>query len=227
MILNRPLQDRSESGLALPSALVMMLMTTVLTLMLSKMSVHSLTEVSMTDAADTTYLAAEGALNKQIGEMSVFGNLWEAKPALATLPSGYTEYSPLSFIASNGIPTCTGIACHRDLYPTGGGLLKNVGPVGDDGDVVDATYSITEQIDPNDLPTADLTVSSLSAWSQVERLDESTPSSATVGGSLSNSVAEGGNSKVVRYRITGVSTKNLRGRRGYATVVAVVEMPLS
>ena len=182
---------------------------------------------SKPEATDLTYQAAEGSINKQISEMSVYGPLWEQKPSLSTAPYGYTEYSPLSYSSSNGIPTCTGIACHRNLYPTGGGLLKNLGPVGSDGDSVNSSFSIADQLDPAHLPAADLTLGSTSAWTQVERLDESTPNAATVGGSLSNSIAEGGNSKAVRYRITGTSQRSVRGRKGYATIVVVAEMPLS
>jgi hypothetical protein len=216
----------SSRGLALPAALIMMLMISSLTLILSRMTVHNLTEISTTDSTELTFLAAEGALNKQIGDMSVLATLWETKPVLASHPASYTEYSPFSYSSTNGIPSCSGIACQRDLYPTGGGLLKNLGPVGGDGEQVDTAFSITEQLNPADLPTADMTLSSVSAWTQVERLDETTPSASNVGGSLNSGLAEGGNAKMVRFRLTSASSKDLKGRRGYTTIVAVVEMPL-
>ena len=218
---------KSECGVALPAALLMIMMVVSMTVLLTKMSIHNLNEISISQSTDITYLAAEGAVNKQISEMSVLGTQWEEKPAITSLPSGYTEYSPATYASSNGIPTCSGVACHRSMYPTGGGLLKNIGPVNGAGDSVDTRYSITDQLDTTHLATADLTLTSISAWTQVERLDEATPSASTVGGSLGNSIAEGGNSKVVRYRVTGTALKKLKGKDGRTTVVAVVEMALS
>lgn len=218
---------QSSNGMALPAVLIMLVLIAGVTAILSQISIHQERRISLIQATDDTYLAAEGAVNKQIADMSVLGSLWTQKPNLSSSPSGYTEYSPATYSGTNGIPSCSGIACHRSMYPTGGGLIKNLGPVNGDGDQVDGGYSITEQLDPSDQPDTDLTLGDIKAWTQVERLDETMPSAATVGASLTNAVAEGGNARMVRYRITGQSTKSVRGRRGYATVVAVLEMPSS
>ncbi len=216
-----------QNGMVLPAVMMTLVLISSVMVMLSNRSAHGVALLKIDQAASDTYLAAEGAVNKQIADMSVFGTLWEEKASLATVPSAYTQYTPLIYYSTNGIPPCVGIACHRHLYPLGGGLLKNLGPVNGDGDFVDAAYPITEQLDPLDLPETDLTLGPIKAWTQVERLDETTPGSSSVGGSLTNSIAEGGNAKTVRYRVTGIATKTVKARRGYATVVSVVEMPLT
>lgn len=223
----RQARDSRQAAFALPAALVMILLITSAVAILSNLSTHHLAQVSSGNSRDNTYLAAEGAVHKQIAEMSVLSTLWSQRVNLTASPVGYSEYSPIAYISSNGIPPCSGTACHRDMFPTGGGIIKNVGPVNGAGDGVDVAYSITEQLDPEAPPAADSTLSDVGAWTQIERLDETSPNAATVGGSLSNSVAEGGNARAVRYRITGYSFKSLRGRRGYATVTTVVEAPIS
>jgi hypothetical protein len=218
----------AEEGMALPAVLMLLVLLAGVTAIISEISVHHQKQIVIEQAVDDTYLAAEGAVNKQIADMSVLSGLWDQKTNLSSSPSGYTSYSPIAFTSTNGIPTCTsGVACHRNMYPVGGGLIKNLGPVNGDGETVDSSYSIIDQLDPSNLPDADLTLNGVKAWTQVERLDETFPGTATVGGSLSNAVAEGGNSKAVRYRITGISTKSVKGRRGYATVIAVAEVPAS
>ena len=216
-----------SSGFALPAAFVMILLITSAIAILSNLSTHHLTQVSSANSRDNTYLAAEGAMHKQIAEMAVLSTLWSQRVNLTASPASYTEYSPITYYASNGIPPCSGTACHRDMFPIGGGIIKNVGPINGAGDGVDTAYSITQQLDPEAPPVADTTLSGVEAWTQVERLDETSPNASTVGGSLSNSVAEGGNARAMRYRITAYSFKSLRGRRGYATVTTVVEAPIS
>lgn len=229
MIASRLIAKRKNhsAGLALPAALLMILAIAAVTAMLSRLSIHNLVQVELDNAKDDTYFAAEGAVSKQISQMSVLSVLWSDKANLATLPSNYTEYFPAYYSSTNGIPSCSTVGCQRSIYPTGGGLIKNIGPVGGDGDQVDSSFQIIDQLDPESPPTPDVTLSGVNAWSQVERLDETAVSSSSVGGNLSNNVAEGGNARSVRYRITGYSLKSTRGRYGYTTVVAIAEMPIS
>jgi hypothetical protein len=176
----------------------------------------------------STYFVAEGAAAKMIGEMSLYGPLWDQQATLAEKPSAYEQYSPAAYSSTNGIPSCGGgISCHRNLYPVGGGLLKNAGPLLGVGSIVDTSYPVTEQIDYAAPPAPDTTLAGMDGWVQVERLDETTPSANTIGGGLSSAVAEGGNAKEVRFRLTGTAFKKLRGRLGASTVVAIVQLPVS
>lgn len=221
------LTRHSSSGFALLSALILVLLISFMVAMLSHLSRHNMSVMESNSAKEGTYLAAEGAVNKQIAEISVLSTLWSQKTNLPSLPNAYTEFSPSSYLATNGIPECSGLACHRSLYPTGGGLIKNFGPINGAGDTVNTSYRITDQLDPDSTPTPDVTLGSVNAWTQVERLDQLAPGASTVGGSLSNAVAEGGNALTVRYRITGLALRDMKDRRGYSTVIAVVEMPTS
>lgn len=217
----------SEDGIALPMALFLVLIISAMSAILSNTARQNFEIVKSAEVASETFYAAEGAVSDLIRQMSVQAQLWNDQVSLATVPSGYTEYYPGTYASTNGIPTCSGIACQRDLFPTGGGLIKNLGPLNSDGSNVDSSYSIKEQLDPDNLPTADLTLAGRSAWVQVERLDQSTPNASAVGGSLSNNLSEGGNATNIRYRITGVSLGSIKGRSGQATLVAVIEMPVS
>lgn len=214
-------------GMAIPAALIMMMLIAGTTAILAKLSIHQFSGISTDQSRDETYYAAEGAVNLYIGNMSALGNLWEQAVPLADTPDNYTEYSPAAYVTDNGIPSCSGIACHRHLYPTGGGLLKNLGPLGNDGDIVDVNYPITEQLNPDSPPLADISLGGINAWAQVERLDEVRVTEEMVGANLNNNLVDGGNANNVRFRITGVAYKKLKGRIGYSTVVSVVELPAS
>ena len=214
-------------GFAIPATLFVVLLLAFVVSALFRMSRHNMTRIESDRAQDVTYLAAEGAAHKQIADMAVLGPLWSQRTNLAVLPDNYEEYSPSTYASRNGIPTCTGVACHRHMYPVGEGLIKNFGPLDGDGATANSDFVITEQLDPDLPPEPDLTVGGVDGWTQVERLDELMPGAASVGGNLSNAIAEGGNAKAIRYRITGLSLKSLRGKRGYSTVIAVIEMPIS
>lgn len=216
---------RFDKGIALPISLFMLLVIGGVTAILSKTAIKNLEDISINTAAAESYFASEGVMHKMLGDMSSKGTLWKEQPPLGGTPAGYTEFSPLSYSGTNGLPPCSGVACHREMYPIGGGLLKNVGPLLGDGASVDTGYSISEQLNISSPQTEDESFGNLKAWSQVERLDEITPSAASVGGNLSNTVAEGGNANVVRFRITGKSLRSLKGRKGISTVVSIIEMP--
>lgn len=219
--------QRTEGGFALPAALLMMVVVLGVTTILSSLSSEGLKRTATQEGTIESYLAAEGALHRMIADMSGYGSLWDQQAPLAETPAGYTEYSPNTYASTNGVPMCTsGAGCQRNFFPAGGGFLKNFGPLGGDGSAVEASYAITDQLDPESLPAGDATIGGEPAWVQVERLDETLPSAATVGGNLSSSLAEGGNAKEVRFRLTGTALRTVRGRVGTATVVSVVKMPV-
>lgn len=215
----------NDAGIALPIALFMLLIISAVTALLSNQAIQNLNQVQLSQVTNESYYAAEGVLDKTISDMASNALLWKDKVPLATAPSSYSSYAPASYSSTNGIPSCTYLHCLRDLYPISGGLIKNLGPIGGSGDTVDSGFSITEQYNPSSPQTVDLTLGGISAWTQVERLDQTTPSATSVGGSLSNTLAEGGNANNVRFRVTGLSTELHKESRSYATVVAIVEMP--
>jgi hypothetical protein len=222
-----PVGSPSDGGFALPAALLMMVAVFGVMTVLGTISSEGLRRTAAQDGIVQTYLAAEGALNRMVADMSTYASLWDQQAALSSNPQGYTEYSPNSYGSTNGVPTCTGAAgCHRNFFPIGGGLIKNVGPLNESGSDVNTSLPIAEQIDQSDPPPADLMVADMPAWIQVERLDETLPSASAVGGNLSSSLAEGGNAKEVYFRLTGTARREVRGRVGSATVVSVVRMPV-
>lgn len=216
-----------EEGFALPAALLMMVIVLGVTTILGTLSTEGLRRTESQVRVVQGYFAAEGAINQAIAEMSSFGNLWDQQASLGTIPSGYSEYAPNAFASNNGVPTCaTGPACHRNFVPTGGGLLKNYGPLDGDGRAVNSTLPITQQLNQNDAPEPDVVIDDIPAWVQIERLDETLPSASVVGGNLSSSLAEAGNAKEVFFRLTGTALVEARGRISRATVVSVVRMPV-
>lgn len=218
---------RAERGFTLPLVLFMILVLSCITALIATMARENLVQVKTEEDSTTIYYASEGMLNKIAGDIMVYGPLWDQLIPISSKPSGYTEYSPSSYTSTNGIPPCAGVSCHRNYYPTGGGLVKNVGPLYAEGSTVSTAFTISDQLSYTSPPPADETMGNLKSWVQVERLDETTPSSETVGGNLSSSLAEGGNAKKVRFRITTYTFKKLRGRYGISSVVSVVEVALA
>jgi len=218
---------RKQRGLALPATLFMMLILLSVSSILTMLSQQGLRRISSEQGTLNTTFAAEGSLHKQISDLGVYSNLWDQQAPLTTKPNGYTQYSPASYTATNGVPVCaSGASCHRNYYPAGGGIIKNVGPLTSVGATVDSSFPITDQLNYTTPQTEDVTLASVKGWSQVERLDTSRPGANTVGGSLSSSLAEGGNAKVVRFRLTATSLRKMLNQNGLATVVAVVELPV-
>ncbi len=221
------MSERNESAMALPATLFMMMIIASVTAIISTIAREGLEQIPVTDDTQNTFLVSEGAANDLMGQLALYGSLWDKQAFLGTKPSGYTTYAPSTYTSTNGIPICSGVACHRNLVPTGGGLIKNFGPLGEDGSEVDSAYTISEQLNTDDLQEADVTLNELAGWNQLERLDESPPGLDNIGGNLSSSLAEGGNAKSVRFRVTATSRKELKGRAGYATVVFVVKMKIT
>lgn len=219
---------RSENGMALPATLFMLLVLGSVTAMLANISQENFHQIKVQEGTAMTNMTAEGALNRMIADMALYSSLWDQQAAIADKPAGYTEYQPAAYSSTNGIPPCSvSAACHRDMFPSGGGLIKNLGPLLGDGANAETSYSIVEQLAYDNQPEPDVTLSGLNGWSQLERLDEETPGPDSVGGNLSSGLAEGGNAKKVRFRITGYSLKSLDQRVGKSTVVAVVLLPVS
>lgn len=223
-----PRTPRSSSGFALPAALFMLLVISGVVSVLTTFSQEGFKQTKVQEGTAITNMIAEGTVNKMMSEMGIYTALWDQQAPLSSKPYGYTEYSPATYSASNGIPSCTGsISCQRDLYPLGGGLVKNVGPMTSDGLEVDTSYSITEQLNTSAPQTPDITLGGTSGWIQVERLTEELPGASTVGGNLSSAIAEGGNAKKVQFRLSGVATKEVDSRVGRTTIVTVVLLPMT
>ncbi len=217
----------AQSGFAMPAVLILILLMIGVTTTLALISQEGYKRVLSNEGLQSTYFAAEGVLHRQIADMAVYSSLWDQQAPLATKPYGFTQYNPAAYSSTNGVPSCSvGAACQRNYYPSGGGLIKNCGPLSADGAVVSAAYTIADQLDTKHPPVADSIFSGISAWTQVERLDETRPGASTVGGSLSNALAEGGNAKAVRFRITASALRNVKNRAGLATIVSVVELPV-
>lgn len=212
-------------GMAMPAALMFTMAITALAAIFSQVATQGLATASRSNATADTFEMAEGAAHDLLRQIVFSPHLWREKTPLATLPSGYTEYDPASFSSTNGIPTCTGLGCERNRYPTSGGFIKNYGPIGGDGDSVDSSRAITNQLDHSDLPDQDLALNGRPTWTQVERLDETLPSSSTLGADLSNNPTAGGGANVIRFRITGTSVRSLKGDIGDASVVVIAEVP--
>ncbi|MCB9029421.1 MAG: hypothetical protein H6619_00060 [Deltaproteobacteria bacterium] len=215
----------SESGITLPIALLLLLIVSAASALISNTSTQNFQEMKATEAIHDGFYVAEGALEDLISQLSAAPEIWRDMAILPGVPNGYTKYSPITYTSTNGIPDCTGIACHREMYPIGGGVLKNFGPKGAEGSEIDVNFSITSQLDPADTPTADITLNNRSAWTQIERLDETKPSSSTLGMSLENNNLQGSSGASIRFRITAVALRQLKNRIGTSTVTAVVEMP--
>ncbi len=216
---------QNDLGLALPAALFLVLFIASMGGLLSSISISTQRTMVQTNYIEDNFHSSEGAVHEIMRQMAANPELWREMDPLADEPDGYDEYSPVTYAAYNGIPPCSGLGCHREMYPTGGGLLKNLGPISADGEEVDVAYSITQQLDVSTPPVADITLNGQSAWSQVERLDEVLISEDSLGGSLSNDGGVGESANSIRFRVTGVSSNSLKGRRGTSTVIYVVEVP--
>lgn len=220
-----PAHYNRESGIALPAALLLVMFIASVGGLLSFISISEMQQVKQVDMIERNFNASEGATHDVFSQMATASEMWREMSPLADLPSGYTEFSPVSYASTNGIPPCSGVGCHRQMFPTGGGLIKNFGPFGAEGSEVDTSWSIVDQLDWADTPTNDVSLNSQDAWAQVERLDEVSVSSESVGGSLENNNTGGSGSSSIRFRVTGVSLNSLRGRRGVSTLIYVVELP--
>jgi len=215
----------SEHGIAMPIALIVLLVMTIVSAVFYQMAQEELKIMTSTQSTNNMFLVAEGSVNEAIRRFSTEAHLWRSKPNLSVTPSGYELYSPTTYAATNGIPTCSGSGCQRNYYPTGGGFVKNVGPIGSDGENVDDSFAITEQLSVEEPQTEDIELNDQNGWYQVERLDEVQFSAQNLGGNLDNNPVAGEGVISVRYRITGYSLKNLKGSSGRSVIVSVVEVP--
>jgi len=225
LILDTNKLGSNEKGMALPIALFLVLVIAAATSILSNSATQNLKEIKISESINDSFYISEGALQDFIGQLAVYSQLWREKVSLPSLPSGYTQYSPISYSGTNGIPSCSGIACQRKMYPIGGGLLKNFGPMGGAGDIVNSGATIVNQLNTATPPLGDVTLNGRNAWFQVERLDESTISKNYLGASLTNNDSNGSGSTAVRYRVTATSLRPLKSKNGLSTVIAVLELP--
>ncbi len=215
----------SQRGNALPLALFMVMLLALVGGITVKVSQLNVRKIKISESSEDTFQIAEGSAHKLLSQMAASPELWREMNPLATNPYGYTEYSPASYASSNGIPTCIGKGCLRNYFPIGGGLIKNFGPLTSDGSLVDSAYSIADQFDEQDPPEADVVLNGLSGWSQVERLDEVSVDSSSLGGGLENNKGGGSRTGMVRFRVSAIATRELRDRIGRSTLVMVVQVP--
>lgn len=217
--------SQNEAGLSLPLVLFMVLAIMGASAIFATVGTQNIRETKIIQTNHDSFYIAEGALQDFISQLAVYPQLWREKTNLLEVPLDYDQYNPLNYESANGIPSCSGEACQRQLYPVGGGLLKNFGPIGDSGDTANPLAPITQQLNLSSPPTPDLVLNNKSAWYQVERLDETSISNETIGASLSNYEPHSNGYSGVRFRITASTTRTLKGRSGISTVVAVVELP--
>jgi hypothetical protein len=215
----------NQKGLALPTALLLILVVSSAGALFSSVAIRSFTIQRIENTVAESYQVSEGAIHDIIGEMSSRPHLWRDRVPLNTIPLSYTEYSQLDYAGTNGIPSCSGQNCIRNLYPTGGGIVKNFGPRLGAGATVDASKTVWNQLSSSSLPTADVTLNSQMGFSQVERLDESIPTGTNLGADMSNNPAGGSTPRNIRFRITGKTYNSLGTRTGQSTVVVVAEIP--
>lgn len=213
------------NGMALPAALFFSLTITSLAAIFAQLAMKNMEIVQQQEATTDTFEIAEGVVHDLLRQIVINPHLWRQRVPLPDEPDGYAEFSPADFTSRNGIPNCTGIACERNMFPTGGGFIKNFGPIGSAGDSVDTDFPASEQLDPENLPDPDIELNSRPGWVQVERLDESFPSSNTIGADISNNPQAGGNANVIRFRVTGTALRAVKGANGGSTVVVIVEVP--
>jgi hypothetical protein len=215
----------TQRGLALPTALLMLLVVTAAGALLSNMGIQGLTIQRIENRAAESFQVAEGAVHDILGDMSSRPHLWRDRAPLNVQPQNYVTYSQLDYAATNGIPSCSGTNCLRNLYPTGGGLLKNFGPRLSAGATVNQTQPIWNQLASNALPPADVTLNGQAGFSQVERLDESIPVGTNLGADMSNNPSGGSTARNTRFRITGKTFNTIGNRTGQATIVVIAEIP--
>jgi hypothetical protein len=94
-----------------------------------------------------------------------------------------------------------------------------------DGDVVNPEATVINQLNTTDPQASDVVLNNKNAWYQVERLDETSITASSIGASLSNYEAHSSGYAGVRFRITALAQRPLKGKMGFSSIVAVVELP--
>lgn len=216
---------KSERGMALPLSLFLALTVLLLSGIYSSLIKNSSDIVKSQEHSKALFYLAEGAVHNFLGELSVNAHLWLEQPSIADLPQGYTSFNPYDFQANNGIPSCSGVGCLRNLFPEGGGLVKNFGPILTDGASVASGRKVTKQLNTASLPDPDVNLNSQEAWTQLERLDETELGKSSIGTDISNNPSNSSGSNPVRFRLTGKALKDLKTQSGQSTVVVIVEVP--
>lgn len=217
--------EKAERGMALPLTLFLSLAVLMLSGIYTSLIKNSSEIVKTQEHSKDMFYLSEGVIHSLLGDLSINSHLWLEQPPIYTLPNNYLSFNPYDYLANNGIPTCTGIACQRHMYPEGGGLLKNFGPLMSSGSNVDQELSVTAQLNQETLPTPDVKINNQNAWSQLERLDEASLGAGSIGVDTSNNPASSAGTAPVRFRITGKAQKNLKGEMGQSTIVVIIEVP--
>jgi hypothetical protein len=222
---NLLLTNSSERGLGMPVALLLSMVMIAIGAIYSSLTQTSNEILKSREHSKDLFYVAEGAVHNILSNMAIASHLWLAQTKIDSTPLDYTAYNPISYSSDNGIPTCSGIACQRHLYPQSGGLIKNAGPISSSGADVNSNLKINQQIYQQTPPESDITINDTNAWSQVERLDEGYLGNNSFGADLSNNPDGSSGANSVRFRITGTAIKDLKGRTGKSTIIVIVEIP--
>lgn len=144
--------SRDERGMALPAALLLLLVIASATAMLSRPLLSQLQTSKRQELTQKLVMVADGAMQDQMRQLLLQPEYWKVMATVSSKPSRYASYQPANFASTNGIPSCTGAGCSRSRYPTGGGLLKNIGDLVTDGASVDTSKTADAQYDADTAP---------------------------------------------------------------------------
>lgn len=211
-----------RNGFALPVALFVLLVVGMIAAILSMLTTRSLGIGQTSQDSFAIYQLSEAMVNEAIRNLIISPNVWFKTSPLTPNPKGYTPYSPSSFQSTGGIPPCSGVDCERNLYPYGGGLIKNVGPINKGGLTVDPQVPITQQAKygGDTSTTADIDKNGTKGFYQIERLEEIPLSTDSIGANLD---AQAGSGAAI-FRVTGTASSTLKGKTSSSTVVALVQV---
>ena len=213
----------SQRGLAMPMALLLILFVSAITAIYLILATSAARSIATNSSSNRIFFAAEGILSAAAQEVVSKGILWSSKTPHVTKPLGYKTFDPRDPLNVNGLPVCSGVACTRNFVPVGGGILKNVGPIADNGEtVVDPKGRVDEQLSLLS-PSPDVVLAGTKGWYQVEGLGDSPYVMDEVGNSLNNNAAT---TPPKMFRITAISRRDLGGVQAERVLVGLLELIL-
>jgi hypothetical protein len=221
-----------QSGFVLPLVLLMVMTVGFLSASISMVAINTLRDSSLLNKNYAHQAYSDFVLQQVINIVRSDPLYWHSLPRLASLPSGYTSYSPLSLIASNGTPSCImtrGVrlpGCERHLYPIGGGIIKNLGSITTGNPppatFVDTRKSIVDQLPWDGIqPPPDFTFDNVLVWYQVERLQNVSPGLSTLGVTFGDVIS----SQIISFRVTIYSQGKLGSKVGRHVRVVLIDLP--
>jgi hypothetical protein len=224
---------RKNSGLALPLTLLFTVVLSIISGALALMASRHIQIDLSAVTAQQTLLGAEGVLNRSVGTLAANPRGYLAMIPLGERPNQYLSYSPASFVSTYGIPDCSSLGpsarqgpdCHRHLYPSSGGLIKNNGEITGSGVAVSTSALITEQLSalspPPDYEFNFTKGESVKSWYQFERLDEELNAISLIGSNLANDSSD---ERPVRFRISATASKSIGSKAGESKIVSIVRV---